>query len=93
MSWIKLVVADPGVVYRVFWCTKCQSLRYHKVLRLQIIKTDTEWQVFLSRTCSGLPPAIYGKRPTPTKECKLETREWLASSQWNVLVQTDVYAA
>ncbi len=94
-TWVNIqnLVADPGSIYRCFWCENCQSIRYHKVNRLKITKVDKEWWVFFERICAGLPPVIYGKRPRLIKDCGVNTREWMSASQWNWLVKVNAYAA
>ncbi len=94
-NWIttlKLAVEDPGVFYRVFYCENCQSLRYHRVVRLKIMKVETVWWVWYYRRCNGLPPVIPFKRERLIKECGLEIREWIIASQWNALVRVNAYA-
>lgn len=95
MNWvesIKLAVEDPGVIYRVFYCERCSSLRYHKVVRFKITKVEGTWWIFFSRKCSGLPPTIGTKRPRMVRYCGYETRQWLVARQWNALCLTDVYS-
>ncbi len=96
MTWVKALkvpVEDPGVVFRCLWCSRCNSIRYHKVMRLKITKVNTEWWAFYSKKCNGIPPTIEGKWPKVIRTCNYETREWLIASQWNWLVRVNAYAA